>query len=506
MPHADLAITNARLVASAGTFRGSLTVTGERITGVLAPGETPKAGRVIDAEGRYVFPGVIDPHTHPGCRNPLEADFRTESQAAAAGGITTYGIMVGSGRASRTFKEFVTEEDTRPWSEAFPVLREMGEENSVVDFFHSPTINTEAQAEEIRAIAHRFGLTSFKFYPNLKTPATTNVVPKWKSRIAVPASFDDGLIWLGFEQIGLLGPSGLALVHNENTEVATALMKRLVQAGRTDIAAWTDRCPPWLEAEHVHRYGLFALQAGCRMYALHISTEDGLDACTEMKRKGCPLTVETCPQYLLMTTDSPPGLLLKVNPPIRDARHNAALWRGVQDGSIECLGTDHVVTNYHEKMVRGDSGDREGDPITSVWETGSGFIGMDILLPLMLSEGVHKGRFGLERVVELCCERPAKTFGLYPKKGSFVPGADADLVILDMDREVTLTRDLLHGFGDFTLFEGWRIKGWPKVTVCRGTVVFEDGKVTGIPGHGRYLPRDPHSVRFPVEKSWDLPR
>lgn len=107
MPHADLAITNARLVASAGTFRGSLTVTGERITGVLAPRDTPKAARVIDAEGRYVFPGVIDPHTHPGCRNPLKADFRTESQAAAAGGITTYGIMVGSGRASRTFKEFV---------------------------------------------------------------------------------------------------------------------------------------------------------------------------------------------------------------------------------------------------------------------------------------------------------------------------------------------------------------------------------------------------------------
>jgi dihydroorotase-like cyclic amidohydrolase len=171
-------------------------------------------------------------------------------------------------------------------------------------------------------------------------------------------------------------------VHNENTEVATALMQRLVKAGRTDIAAWTDRCPPWLEAEHVHRYGFFALKAGCRIYALHISTADGLDACMEMKRKGCPLTVETCPQYLLMTTDSPPGLLLKVNPPIRDARHNEALWRG----------------------------------------------------------------------------------------------------------------------------DGWRIKGWPKVTVCRGTVVFEDGKVPGKPGHGRYLPRDPRSVRYAVEKGWDLPR
>ena len=266
----------------------------------------------------------------------------------------------------------------------------MGEDRSMVDFFHSPTINTEEQVEEISEIARRFGVTSFKFYPNLKSHATTNIVPKWKMRIAVPASFDDGLIWAGFEQIGRLGPAALAMVHNENTEVTTVLMKRLIQEGRRDIAAWTDRCPPWCESEHVFRYALFAEQAGCRLYGLHISTRDGLDACTKLKRKGVPLTVETCPQYLLATTDSPAGLLLKVNPPIRDRHHNDALWQGVMDGRIECIGSDHVVTNYEEKMIRGDSGDREGDEIDDVWSTGSGFVGMEILLPLLLSEGVHK--------------------------------------------------------------------------------------------------------------------
>jgi dihydroorotase-like cyclic amidohydrolase len=282
MSQIDLAITNARLVTSAGIFPGTLLIKGERIAGILASGDTPEAERVIDAEKRFVIPGVIDPHTHPGCRNPLEADFRTESEGAAAGGVTTYGVMVGSGRASWTFQDFV--EETPPWLEAFPVLREMGEENSIVDFFHSPTINTETHAAEIPDLARKFGLTSFKFYPNLKSPGTTNVVPKWKSRIAVPASFDDGLIWLGFEQVAKLGPAALAMVHNENTEVATALMMRLLKEGRTDIAAWTDRCPPWLEAEHVHRYGLFAMKADCRMYALHISTQDGLDACSRLRR------------------------------------------------------------------------------------------------------------------------------------------------------------------------------------------------------------------------------
>lgn len=505
MSEIDLAITNARLVSSGGIRRGSVLIQGEQIAGIVSDEKVSSAKRVIDAQGRHVIPGVVDPHTHPGCRNPLDQDFRDESQAAAAGGVTTYGIMVGSGRASRTFKEFVTEDDTRPWTEAFPILREMGEDHSMVDFFHSPTINTGEQVEEIPEIARRFGVTSFKFYPNLKSHATTNIVPKWKMRIAVPASFDDGLIWAGFEQIGRLGPAALAMVHNENTEVTTVLMKRLIQEGRRDIAAWTDRCPPWCESEHVFRYALFAEQAGCRLYGLHISTRDGLDACTKLKRKGVPLTVETCPQYLLATTDSPAGLLLKVNPPIRDRHHNDALWQGVMDGRVECIGSDHVVTNYEEKMIRGDSGDREGDEIDDVWSTGSGFVGMEILLPLLLSEGVHKRGIPLERIVQICCENTAKTFGLYPKKGSWMVGADADLVILDMDREVALSGDKLHGFGDFTLFEGLPVKGWPITTISRGSVVFENGEMTGKSGYGRYLARDPESLEFHVRKSWDPP-
>ncbi|MBI2882126.1 MAG: amidohydrolase family protein [Candidatus Tectomicrobia bacterium] len=513
MAKTDVVVKNAQIVSSAGSYRGSIIVEKDRIAGIAVSGDLPKAERVIDAEGRFVIPGVVDPHTHIGGKYLLEQDFRTETPAAAAGGVTTVGVMHGAGRADRNYKEFVTEADARPWSERFPVAREIGEEASMVDFFYTPYISMDEQCDDIPKAARTFGIPSWKFYANLREPKTANVAPKWKYRMGMPGEFDDGLFWLGFEHIGKFGPAGIALIHNENTEVATAVMKRLQKEGRTDGPAWTDRCPPWCEAEHIYRYGLFSMKAGCRFYILHLSTADGLEACDEMRKRGCRIVVETCPQYLIMTKNDAPRVgnepnarALKVNPPIRDKHHNEALWKGVQDGRIQCMGTDHVVTSIHEKFVRGDTGDRTTDPRKDVWSTGSGFVGLDTLLPHMLSEGVHKGRVSLERVVEICCENPARTFGLYPKKGTLTVGADADLVILDMDKEVTFTADHLHSYADFTIFDGRRIKGWPWLTMCRGKVVFEGNQVCGEHGHGRYLPRKLDRLMFPLDESWDMPK
>jgi dihydropyrimidinase len=486
----DLLIKNAAIVSSGGRARGSILIHDQKIVGILDGPALPEAVKTIDARGRAVIPGVIDPHTHPGGKFPLWDDFRTETPAAAAGGVTTIGVMHGAGRANRDYKEFTTPEDTVPWSRCFPVAREIGEENSLVDFFYSPYINTIEQAEDIPRIAEEFGLTSYKIYANLRSPATTHVGPNWNARIGIPVSFDDGLIWLTFKQASAIGPQGMVLIHNENTEVAAIEMKRLQAEGRNDPAAWSDRSPTWAEAEHITRYGRFAIETNCRYYVVHLSSAAGLRAAIRARQDGCHIWVESCPQYLVRTKHDPPGVLLKVNPPIRDKEDNELLWHGLIEHQVDCMGTDHVVTSLHEKTVKGDTSGRTSDPTKDVWSTGSGFVGLDTFLPIMLSEGVHKGRLTLEQVVGVLCENNAKAFGLYPRKGVIQVGSDADLVILDLDKTKVVTAADLHCSADFTIYEGMEVTGWPATTILRGRVIFDDGQVFDDRGYAKYLPRD----------------
>ncbi|MGH2686144.1 MAG: dihydroorotase [Actinomycetota bacterium] len=495
----DLLVKNAQIVTPGGTHPGSILVSGGRIVGIEARDEGFSADREIDARGRYVIPGLVDPHSHVGGKYALEQDFRTETPGAAAGGVTTVGLIHGSARATWDYKEFVTEEDVTPWSEAYPVAREIGEKTSVVDFFYLPTITVWKQVEEIPRLAEEFGFCGYKFYANLKNPETTNVGEKWKQRMGNPGTWDDGLIYAAFEQLGRIGPAGIALVHNENQEVAAIFKRQLMAKGRKDPQAWTERSPGWLEAEHVIRYGKFAREAGVRFYVLHLTSKEGVEACIQAKAEGADITVETCPHYLTLTCNDPPGHLLKVNPPIRYEEDNEALWRGIREGVITCIGTDHVVSSIHEKLERGDTADRQTDPKEDIWSTGSGCVGWDTLLPVMLSEGVHKGRITIEKLVEICCQNTAKTFGLFPKKGAIQIGADADLVILDSDKTQTMRADMLHSHCDFTWFEGRELTGWPATTLIRGQVVYDDGKVVGEHGYGQAVARKADQELYPVE-------
>ncbi|MBI3076990.1 MAG: amidohydrolase family protein [Deltaproteobacteria bacterium] len=483
-------IVNALAVTPAGIVRGGIGIEQGKIVAIATDENLPKALETIDAGGRYVIPGVVDPHAHPGGKYPLDQDFRTETPGAAAGGVTTIGAIVRVPRMGQPFKEFPEPADVVSWLDVFDMGRGIGERHSLVDFFFTFTINSDQHAVEIPEYATRLGVTTFKFHGNLKQPLDNPVSPRWAARIGIPLPYDDSTIFQGFEQIGRLGGSGVAEVHCENTELTKIFKERLVREEKQGLRAWAERSPDFLEAEHIMRYAYFARVTRAPFYVLHLSSAEGVEACARLKDSHARIQVETCPHYLALTCeDVPPGLLAKVNPPVRFAQDNERLWEGLRNGTIDCIGSDHVVTSLHEKLVKGDTSDHVTDPATDIWATGSGFVGLDTLLPVMLSEGVNRRRISLERLVEVCCTNPAKLSGLYPRKGVISLGADADLVILDLEKTVRVSASVLHSYADFTVFDGRELRGWPVLTMLRGTVIMEDGKVTGRPGAGRYLPR-----------------
>lgn len=490
MATVDLVVKNGKVVLPSGVVEGGVAIDRGKFVAVGQGEALPQARRVIDARGNFVLPGAIDPHAHPGGKYPLDQDWRTESPGAAAGGITTVGAITRVPRMGQPFKEFPGPDDVVSWKDIFYLGKEVGEKNCLVDFFYTPTLNSVQHCEEIPDYFHELGITTFKLHGNLKVHGDNPVSPKWSARIGIPLPYDDSLFYLAFEAIGKIGFPALLQVHNENVEVAKVFERRLRAAGRKDSGAWPDRIPEWIEAEHINRYGYFSRVTQGPFYVLHLSTAKGLEECIRQKEEGTEIYVETCPQYLLVSAYEPfPGVLTKVNPPLRRREIHERLWEGVAKGPIDLIGTDHVVTSLHEKTVKGDTSDHEGDPAKDVWSTGSGFVGLDFMLPLMLSEGVKKGRITMERLVQICCENPARVCALYPKKGVIAPGSDGDLVIVDMNLKRTLTAKMLHSSCDFTIYEGMEVTGWPTTTILRGEVIYENGKLTDRKGGGKYLHR-----------------
>lgn len=484
----SLAITNASLVLPDGIISGGVAVDDGKIVSVSKEPNLPPASRTIDARGMYLIPGAVDPHVHWGTKYPLDEDFRNESPGAAAGGVTTVGDMLGSPGAFLPHKDFPDCSDVKSWHEALPSFKRIAESNSYVDFYVSPQIQSELEVREIREYASTEGITSFKFYAHMKRADLTDVSPRWKSRLGLPCDYDDGLIYRAFQEIANLGPPAILMIHCENSEITSRLMKLLQSQGRRDPMAWAERSSGIPEAEHVMSYSYLAKVTDSRLYVVHLSSKLGLHQCSEAIKGGVNITVETCPQYLIKTKRDVEGPLLKVNPPIQDTEDNAALWEGLRDGTINCIGTDHVVQTKNAKLVAGDVGDRE-DPMHNIWEVGSGFPGVETVLPIMLSEGVNKGRITFERLVQVCCRNTSKTFGLYPKKGALIAGGDADLVLIDMKKTKKVRAEQLHTRADFSIYEGLELTGWPVLTILRGEVIARDGEILGKQGVGRYQPR-----------------
>jgi dihydropyrimidinase len=289
---------------------------------------------------------------------------------------------------------------------------------------------------------------------------------------------DDGIIYLALEAVKKLGPPAMEMVHCENYYIINKLQERLMNEGRKDFAAWTDSRPSFTEEEAMRRAMFIAETLDAPLYIPHMSIKEGVGLVVHQKARGFNVVAEVCPHHLTMTKHEKKGWLAKVTNPLRENEDIEALWKGIKDGVVECVGSDHVPYSLKYKLE------------TDIWDIhGAGFQGTATVLPVMLSEGVNKGRIPIERIVDVCCSNPAKVFGIFPKKGTIQIGSDADLVIVDLNKEVTVTAPMLHSVSDLTLYEGWKFKGWPVMTISRGKIIMENGEILGKPGHGKYLHR-----------------
>jgi dihydropyrimidinase len=447
----DLIIHGGTVVTPKGSSKADIAVAG---------GKIQSARRRIDATGRYVMAGIIDPHAHLGYMDTLEAA-RSETRAAACGGVTCLGVYI------LALKDGILKQ--------FERFRTQFEENSFVDGFWHLMVIDALTTSEIERCPKEIGLTSFKFNMGYKGPHA--------DLIGITAT-DDGAVFKGFRMIHKLGPPSLAACHTENIDIHLMLRDELIAQGRKDFQVWNESRPPFVEAECMRRAIYLAKSAGCPLYIPHITIAEGVDIIAEAQRDKLDVTGETCPQYLTHNNEDPAQVLLDhpacgcVNPPLRDRASNERLWQGIQQGIIKCVGSDLAPTTL---AMKGDD----------IWNAPMGLgNNSELLLPVMLSEGVNKGRISLEKLTEVCSHNPASVFGLLPDKGVLAAGADADIVIVDLEEERTVSAEALRTMCDWSIYDGWKLKGWPTHTILRGQVIVEDGQPVELrPKQGKYVPR-----------------
>ncbi len=486
----DLVIHNGKLVIPPDIISSSIGVKDGKIAAIGLNLDRLPAKKTINAGGNYVLPGVVDPECHLAVHRSLKDDFISETKAALAGGVTTWGLMLTSPTISREFKEIKQPEDSVPFSLVIPILQEVGDEHSMVDYFLTPLVATDAQVEEIPRLAEEFGATSFKYYLHLKRGQET--LGQWEPQRKIGIyGFDDGTVYIGMEHVGRLGPPCIVCIHPENWEIIRVVQARLIRQGRKDNAAWDERSPHFVEAMHVRQYAYLAKVTNCPLYIVHTTTRETVDEIIRARNEGVQVISETGFHYLALDHN-----VYKINVPLRDRETMEKLWVALASGNVDCVGSDHVNHGVpREKMeVKGD-----------VWKTISGFSSrVEALLPIMLSEGVNKGRISLSRCVEVCSENPAKAFGLYPKKGVLRVGSDADLVLVDLKKKQQMTRSMLFTSAGWSVFEGWEMTGWPYMVFLRGEVALEWNEkeqkhnVVGKP-RGRYIPRKLGHATYPAE-------
>ncbi len=445
----DLLIDNARIVTPGGTYEGCVRVDAGQISAITQRGEGGAARREIDAGGRFLLPGMVDEHVHmmdPGFTD--REDWTTGTKAAARGGVTT-----------------------------------------VIDHHRSePLVYTREILEEKAAYVDSRAVVDFGQLGGLDVDNLAHLRPMWEGGAlgfkgfmcelhGVP-DLSEGVLMNIMREARMFGAT--VMLHCESDSILKKSKERIDAEDRTDYMCVSDWRNP--ESEYVATMDAVALAelTGCTVLVAHVSQPDLLEAIQAARARGARIFAESCPQYFYLDHShlAEMGPFVKFTPVIRSAETREGMREALGRDMVDSIGTDHCP------FPRG----RKEDGLENIHEAPFGIPGVETTVRLMLN-AVNEGLLTLNQMVRICCETPARIFNIYPQKGCLQAGADADLIIVDMEREETLRdADVVSKCG-WTPFDGWEVKGAPEVTISRGVVVMEDGVVTGQAGHGRVVTR-----------------
>ena len=451
----DLVIRNGTLISASENLKADLGVKAGKI---IAIADDLKGNHTVDASGLYVLPGAVDPHVHlqmPTTVTESSDNWNTGSIAAACGGTTTV-------------IDFVEPEDDESLLDAFEKRRAQAESQTHIDFGLHMTLTTSAPQilKQVRDVVTA-GMPSFKMYTTYDG-----------------FKLDDASFLKCFSAVEKAG--GMALVHCENDALVHAATEDVICKGTREPKGHPEARPTIAEVEAIKRILAFAQFTNLPTYIVHISTAGGAKALLKSKKKLPKVYGETCPQYLLLSVaefERPgfEGAKYVCSPQLREADHAEVLWRALRQGDLNTIGTDHCPFFFEDQKALGK------EDFTKI---PGGLPGIESRLALIHTFGVGAGHFSLNRWVELCCTAPAKIFGLYPQKGHLFPGADADIVLFDPQKNVSLSQSLLHEHVDYTPYDGFELTGYPVKTFFRGQLLAEDGQFVGETVSGQYLRRE----------------
>ncbi|MFU8771382.1 MAG: dihydropyrimidinase [Anaerolineales bacterium] len=461
-------IKSGTIITSSETFQGDILIDGERIS-LIGKNLDDAGAEVVDAAGKLIMPGGIDPHVHldlPMFGTVSSDDHYTGHKAAAYGGTTT--VM-----------DFVPQGD-RKLEEDIEIWRNKANPKAAIDYsFHMNITRLDNQVE--KEISHLSGLGI----------NTVKVFMAYNERLRL----NDGEI---FRVLRIAKENGLlTLLHAENGDVVDVLTSEALQAGKTSPEWHAHTRPAWGAVETFLRGSALAAQAGAPIYVVHMNTAGEVEQLRYVRQKGLPVMGETCPPYLFFTTDHlrrPDGAKWICSPPLRTTEDNQELWNGLADDSIQTIGTDHcpfffdgkkpIIYENEEIAIPGK--ELGANDFTKI---PNGLPGVGDRMPIMWTYGVRSGKITANQFVAKTSTNIAKIFGLYPRKGALLPGADADIVVWDPDRRLTYGVAYSHHRTDYNLFEDWELVGFPEKVFLRGRMIVDGDRWLGKPGMGEFLIR-----------------